>query len=77
MSALTAFERFKEKLVAEADLIRGQCYLFHAWGRWSDVSAQRLARSNGEVIGMVAYQHRFCNRCHKFNWRSEQWAIRR
>lgn len=64
MSELTAFERFKERVIGKVDAARGQCWLFHQWGRWEKLR-EGQASIETRVIGFWFYQERKCHRCGK------------
>lgn len=66
MSELTAFERFKEKVIGKVDAARGQCWFVHQWGRWSRKHEGTLTYTDtGATAGFWFLQERECGRCGK------------
>jgi hypothetical protein len=74
MNALSEFEKFKEKLVANIDVQRGQCWFLHPWGRWGDGREFQLTRGES-VIGKGFIQYRWCQRCGKIGMQRKQWKF--
>lgn len=64
--SLTAFERFKERLVGKVDAARGRCWFFHAWERWRVIDRFEILRvSDCTRVGRGLMQERSCSRCGK------------
>lgn len=68
MSALTAFERFKERVVGKVDAARGRCWLLHLWSPWSVTGRYAIQKFNSYTdkmhhTGKAIVQERACSRC--------------
>jgi hypothetical protein len=66
MSALSPFERFKERVIGRVDAMRGRCWFLHQWSGWvavrNDIIQTYPSGEKGK-IGEVVRQHRKCSRC--------------
>jgi hypothetical protein len=77
MNALSAYEKFKEKLVANIDVQRGQCWFLHPWGRWGDARQMNITRADTKgVVGEVVTQFRHCTRCGKLDMQQKEWKLK-
>lgn len=74
MDALSAYQKFKEKLVANIDVQRGQCWFLHPWGKW-DTAREFQITIEGLVKGKGFTQFRWCNRCGKIDMQNKKWMI--
>ena len=73
-SPLSAFERFKERLVGSLDAQHGRCWLLHAWTRWSEGRVFEVT-DMGLRKGRLLEQTRYCNRCGKMQIRKAEWRV--
>lgn len=64
MQAVTAFDRFKARVVGVLPAPTARCWIFHKWGMWHQGAATPMLGPMG-LTGLVMIQNRVCDRCNK------------
>ena len=63
--AVSAFERFKSRVVGVLPAHTAKCWLFHKWGPWHTGNTAPMFGPTGNFMGVFVIQSKWCARCQK------------
>lgn len=63
--AVSAFERFKSRVVGVLPAQTARCWIFHKWGPWHAGHGIPMVGPSGNVLGVFLIQSKCCSRCNR------------